>query len=760
MTLPIALVVHGHFYQPPRENPWSDELEREPSASPFHDWNQRIHSECYRANAFARIHDRAGRISAIVNNYQRMSFNFGPTLVRWMERYDLETHARLAAADAEQLGRLGSGGGVAQAYAHPILPLASPADRQTQVLWGLADFRRRFGRRAEGLWLPETAANAATLETLIEAGLTYTILAPEQVAAVRAPKAEWDSVDRDTVDTGRAYRWYHRDGSGRYLTVAVFDGPLSRAVAFSDATRDAASFVAAVNASGARTRTNQPPLVLCASDGELFGHHKKFADLSLAFLTFVEAEKHGITPTNLGAYLRAYPAEWEMALAEGPDGRGTAWSCAHGVGRWWRDCGCSMTGPEHGWNQKWRTPLRQATDRLNEVAADLFEDQGAQLLVDPWGARDAYGDVVDGSRAARLELIEHFATPKLLADGDAGRARALLLLEVERAVLMMYASCGWYFDDIAGLEAGLVLRLGAYAADLMTQAGAVVPTGEILDILASAKSNLPSGVTGADLFVRASGDRITHAHALAQVAFTLLSRSPTEARLDTLGHSVAISGTAVDAPPARPGTVAGITQVTGQARVTNQRTGVVVLLPFQAVWDPARGFSCQVGAGAGAEAVELSHLGLESRHVLLPLLLPQLEAEGEPLMAARVALDLGRGVVGTGDDPEDVASRRVYQRLFMRVLGALEGAEARPAGAAALDDARVELAIELLEAAGPALGPGTPERAKAEELVARLAHQLRVGPGASGKLAHLETRLGFAPAVDPLTIVGPPAKAR
>ncbi|MES1209908.1 MAG: glycoside hydrolase, partial [Pseudomonadota bacterium] len=295
-----ALVVHGHFYQPPRENPWTDDIEREPSAAPFHDWNARIHAECYRANAFARIHDRAGRIEAIVNNYSRLSFNFGPTLARWIEWSDKRVHGRLASADAAQRDRLGAGGALAQAYAHPIVPLCSPRDRRTQVAWGLADFRRRFGRDAEGLWLPETAASAATLETLIDLGVKYTILAPEQVAAVRAPPGEgdrdgeWTSVDRDTVDTGRAYRWLHRDGSGRFLTIAVFDGPLSRGVAFGDATRDAASFIALAKASAARSRVAAPPLVLCASDGELFGHHKKFADLNLAFTNFVEGPRHGL----------------------------------------------------------------------------------------------------------------------------------------------------------------------------------------------------------------------------------------------------------------------------------------------------------------------------------------------------------------------------------------------------------------------------------------------------------------------------------
>ena len=464
----------------------------------------------------------AGRIESIVNNYARLSYNFGPTLARWIERNDPRTHARLAAADAEQQGRLGCGGGMAQAYAHPIVPLCSPADRRTQLSWGLADFRRRFGRPAEGLWLPETAANAATLAELIELGVRYTIVAPEQVAAVRAPgEDEWSSVDRDTVDTGRAYRWMHPDGSGRFLSVAVFDGPMSRGVAFGDVTRDAASFLGMARESAARSRVSQPPLVLCASDGELYGHHKKFADLTLAFSNFVEGPRQGIEPTNLGAYLAAYPATWEMELAEGPDGKGTSWSCHHGVGRWWRDCGCTMVPTDNGWNHRWRTPLRQAMDRLQVAAADFYEDAAAGLLIDPWGARDAYGEVVDAPVAARDALLAEFATPELSAGGEAARARARLLLEMQRATLLMYASCGWYFDDIAGLEASLILRFAAHAADLMNAAGGAAPVDDVLDLLAGAKSNQPGGETGADVFRRGAADRVTPRRAVAAVAMAL-----------------------------------------------------------------------------------------------------------------------------------------------------------------------------------------------------------------------------------------------
>ncbi|HXU04948.1 MAG TPA: glycoside hydrolase, partial [Polyangia bacterium] len=357
---PIALCIHGHFYQPPRENPWTDRVPREPSAAPFHDWNARIHSECYRANAFARINDGAGRIEAIVDNYDRISFNFGPTLARWLGRHDPSAEARLREADVAQRKRLGSGGAIAQAYAHPIVPLSNARDARTQLVWGLHDFNRRFGHGADGLWLPETAVSPETLETLIELGVRYTILAPEQITAVRMRGTEeWTAVDRDTLDTGRGYFWRHRDGSGRTIALAIFDGPLSRAVAFGETANRAESLLDAVSVSAERSKVAGQRLVLCASDGELWGHHKKFADLTLAFATRVEAQRRGIEVTNLGAYLARHPPAWEVQLAEGPDGEGTAWSCSHGLGRWKRDCGCNMGGPEAG-NQAWRGPLRRA----------------------------------------------------------------------------------------------------------------------------------------------------------------------------------------------------------------------------------------------------------------------------------------------------------------------------------------------------------------------------------------------------------------
>ena len=732
-TRPIALVVHGHFYQPPRENPWSDELETEPSASPFHDWNARIHAECYRANAYVRIHDRAGHISSIENNYSRMSFNFGPTLARWIERNDPRAHERLLRADADQRHRLGVGGAMAQAYAHPIVPLATPADRRTQLLWGLSDFRRRFGRAAAGLWLPETAADEHTLATLIDLGVRYTILAPEQIAAVRAPGTHheagarseindgWTLVDRDSVDTGRAYRWMHPDGSGRFLSVAVFDGPLSRQVAFGETTHDAAAFVAAIRASGARSKVDAPPLVLCASDGELFGHHRKFADMNLAFTAFVEGPKHRIDPTNLAAYLEAHPATWEMRLALGPDGKGTAWSCGHGVGRWFRDCGCSMMPPERGWNQHWRAPLRAALDCLQSAAADFFEDAGAHLLVDPWGARDAYGEVVDAPIAERDALLATFGTPALAAGGERARESARLLLEMQRATLLMYASCGFYFDDIAGLETALVIRLAAYAADLLKDAGGTPPLDEMLDLLATAKSNQVSGETGADVFRQVAGDRISPARAVATVALAKVASPDGAAEVASPGGVVAIADQVVESR-------AEHASVSGMATVTSARTGTVNDVRFHATWDKDAGFRCV----ADGVTIAPEQLGREDRRRLLPLLLARLVEQGAPLSSARLALTLGRGVLGTGDEAVDAPLRDAYAQLLLRGLDG--GAHAALVGAA-------DLATELMDVAGSALALGTLARARAEEHLAEIL-ATEAGRASLGRLA---ARLGFAP---------------
>ena len=714
---PIALVVHGHFYQPPRENPWTDALPREPSAAPYHDWNARIHAESYRANAFARIHDGRGRIEAIVNNYERLSFNFGPTLARWISRQDPITSARLAAADAEQVRRLGAGGAIAQAYAHPILPLCDPADRRTQVLWGLQDFERRFGRPADGLWLPETAVSPATLGTLIDLGVRYTILAPEQISGVRAgADLPWQAVDRDSLDTGRAYLWRHPDGSGRTIAIGVFDGLSSRAVAFGEAAARAEGFVDTIRASADRSKADGQRLVLCASDGELWGHHKKFADLTLAFATRVEAARRGIEIMNLGAYLARHPPVWEARLADGPDGEGTAWSCGHGVGRWRSDCGCNMSGGL-GWNQAWRGPLRRALDLVRDAAADFYQDAASDWLLDPWGARDAYGAVVDDPPPVRDRELAAFGRPALAAGGEAAREQVRLLMELQRATLLMYASCGWFYDDIAGLEASLVIRLGAHAIDLMQQAGGSPPVADVLEALAEAKSNRPEAGTGADVFRKVAEDRVTPVHAVAGAAFEALV-APEASETDVVsGFDVTISGQLSER--------AGARRLTGTAHVRGRRLGVTEHLDVSATVAPGGVFE----ARAAGIALGLGDLADDARGALVMAALPSLLPELHTPHVAQLVVAAAGELPPDGDTPAGVARRSLLARALMILLGE---------GAAVPGDEALEQATALFELL--ALPAGSAERRAVEERVWALVEDGR--PGAA--LRALAEKVGFA----------------
>ena len=714
----IALVIHGHFYQPPRENPWTDQIPREPSAAPHHDWNARIHAESYRANAFARIHGADGRIEAIVNNYERLSFNVGPTLARWIGRRDPAVMERLRAADEEQRRRLGAGGAMAQAYAHPIVPLCDPADRRTQLLWGLADFERRFGRPADGLWLPETAVSPATLAALIDLGVGYTILAPEQIDAVRASADDvWEEVDRDSLDTGRPYLWRHPDGSGRTIAICVFDGQMSRAVAFGEAASRAESLLDAARASGERSQTAGQRLVLCASDGELWGHHKKFSDLTLAFATRVEAARRGVEVTNLGAYLARHPPTWEARLAPGPDGEGTAWSCAHGVGRWSRDCGCNMGGGP-GWTQAWRGPLRTGLDRIRDAASRFYEDAAGGLLLDPWGARDAYGAVVDDPVDVRDAALAPFGRPALAAGGEAARERARLLLELQRATLLMYASCAWFFDDIAGLEASLVIRIGAHALDLMRQAGGNPPVGEVLDALAAGKSNRPELGTGADVYRRVAAHQVTATHAVAGAALEALVAPQAFDAQVVAGFDVTLSGHLDEQAP-------GVRSLEGTARARQRRLGTTDELVFLATERPGGRFEARVGG----RRLSLDDLGDEARGTLVMAALPSLLPDAASLPVARLVTAAAREVPPDGDTPAGVARRAMLARVVLALLGdgpALPGAEA------------LALCGELYDLL--ALPAGSPERRAIEERVwALLAHGR-----AAGMLRALADKVGFS----------------
>ena len=715
---PVALVVHGHFYQPPRENPWTDEVPRELGAAPFHDWNARIHAECYRANAYARIFESADKIKTLVNNYDRLTFDFGPTLARWLERHDPHAARRIQQGDATQRQRLGQGGGLAQVWAHPITPLLSPRDRQTQIAWGLHDFRQRFGRHAEGIWLPETAVNTPTLEALIDANVRFTILAPEQIAAIRRPGKEWVSVNTDTLDTGRLYRWPHPDGSGRSIALAIFEGPLSRDLAFGTASRDAGTFLAAARKAADRSSAEGRRLVLAATDGELYGHHKKFADLTLAYATQVAAASAGVEVTNLAKFLQQQRPTWEARLHPGPDGEGTAWSCAHGVGRWCRDCGCAMD-VSRGWNQAWRGPLREAFDRLRDRAAGFFAEAGNDLFADPWHARDAYGEFVDAAPEERLQRLQSMGRGPLARGQTPAAQRALRLMEMQRSLLLMYASCAWFFDDIAGLESTIGLRRAAHAMDVWRSLGGRPPESAFLDILAHAKSNQPALGTGADVFRRACQARVTPARALARATFSTLASAPGEQR-EVPGFDIAIAAEA-SAPAART--------LTGQATVVHRRTGETTALAFSARHDGKAGFECQIGA----ERLTLADLDPDAASILRVAALSGLAEQASSTAGCQALLDTVE-LVGplSGDEATSLA------RLFgIALITFLENSQP-----GSTDVAAWEVALLLSERA--ALAPGSEHALRAQEAVWEHLSLYRVGRRRPPKaLRALAEQLGF-----------------
>ncbi|MDQ3805876.1 MAG: glycoside hydrolase, partial [Acidobacteriota bacterium] len=352
-----ALVIHGHFYQPPRENPWTGLIGHEPGAQPFDNWNERVHAECYGPNGSARVFDGDGRVERVVNNYANLSFNFGPTLLAWLERRHPESYARVLDGDREgALARGGHGNAIAQGYHHSILPLCNERDRRTQVRWGVADFRRRFRREPESLWLPETACDRATLDTLAEEGLRYVILSPYQAARARPlGGGEWADVAGGRVATTVPYRYFHSDGAGRSIAVFFYDGLIARAVAFEGLLASSRALVERC----VRAAQAGAEIVSVATDGESYGHHFRWGDLCLAYALDTEAAARGLRVTNYGEFLDGHEPRFEVEIDEGPGGEGSAWSCPHGVGRWSRDCGCNAGAPE-GWDQRWRGPLRAA----------------------------------------------------------------------------------------------------------------------------------------------------------------------------------------------------------------------------------------------------------------------------------------------------------------------------------------------------------------------------------------------------------------
>jgi len=498
----VYVTVHGHFYQPPRENPYLDAIERQPSASPFHDWNERIDWECYRPNAFARVFNDRGEVVKIVNNYEYMSFNIGPTLMSWLERYDVEVYQRILEADAKSCDRLnGHGNAIAQVYNHIILPLANERDKHTQIRWGKEDFRSRFGRDPEGMWLAETAVDYATLEALVAEGIKFIILAPSQAQRCRPISTEdgcdhqWHEVGGNQIDPTRPYRCYldskeSAKKSTPYIDIFFYDGPISRDMGFSDVVYNSHHFAGRIGAA-IRGDHRQSQLISVATDGETFGHHKKGTEKTLAYAFIGEFPRHGWTVTNFAHYLSLNPPSWEVKLKSV-----TAWSCAHGVDRWQDDCGC---GGEGGvWHQKWRRPLRNALNWLRDQLGNVYEEYGGTLFRDHWQARDEYIQVMGDRTPANINrFLAHHQTRKLQA---AEQVEALRLLEMQRHSLLMFTSCGWFFEELSRPEGTQILRYASRALELAEDVAGVQLEKGFIKRLGLAPSNVPEFKHGAEIY--------------------------------------------------------------------------------------------------------------------------------------------------------------------------------------------------------------------------------------------------------------------
>jgi alpha-amylase/alpha-mannosidase (GH57 family) len=502
------ICIHGHFYQPPRENPWLEAIERQDSAYPYHDWNERITAESYAPNAVSRLLDGKGRITELSNNYERISFNFGPTLLHWMEDHAPETYQAVLDADRRSIERFGGhGSALAQVYNHMIMPLASERDQRTQVIWGIRDFEHRFGRAPEGMWLAETAADVATLEALAEQGIVFTILAPHQAKRVRPledgggrPRGRgagdgegegWKDVTGARVDPTTPYLC--RLPSGREITLFFYDGPISRAVAFEGLLRSGDRFAARLTDMFDDRRAGAQ-LGHIATDGETYGHHHRHGDMALARALRVMEERKDIRLTNYGEFLERFPPTHEVEILEE-----TSWSCAHGVDRWRANCGCN-SGGRRDWTQAWRAPLRDALDWLAGALEGRYASAAAEYLTDPWAARDDYIDIILDREP---EVIDAFLEKHGARELDhTERIRLTKLLEVQRQAMLMYTSCGWFFDELSGIETVQVLQYAGRAIQLAEELFEAEFEDEFLRHLAEAPSNLPEMGDGRAIYDR------------------------------------------------------------------------------------------------------------------------------------------------------------------------------------------------------------------------------------------------------------------
>ncbi len=491
----VFLTIHGHFYQPPRENPWLEAIELQPSANPCHDWNERVNNECYAPNSVSKVVNNKNEIICLVNNYEYMSFNFGPTLLSWMQQFAPLAYERIIKADMKSVeAHNGHGNAIAQVYNHIIMPLANELDKQTQVKWGIRDFETRFGRAPEGMWLAETAVDDDTLRVLEENGIKFTILSPFQAKAIKKlDENDWQDVSWGNIDPARSYRYYIKSAPGKFIDLFFYDGAISKSVAFDELLRDGNKFMNRLK-DGISYDRNYPQIVNIATDGESYGHHTKFGDMALAYIMSMKINDSDFKVTNYAEYLDKYRSDWQVDLKDV-----SSWSCSHGVGRWKEDCGCS-TGGHAGWNQKWRKPLREAMDYLRDAVYPVVQKLAKNYFKDPIQTRYNYIDVILDRNLSNVQKFQNeYFLPNLT---DEQKVEGMKLLEIQRDLMLMYTSCGWFFCELSGIETVQIMKYSAKVIQLISEFTDMNFEDRYLEILSEAKSNYPEIGSGKDIYNR------------------------------------------------------------------------------------------------------------------------------------------------------------------------------------------------------------------------------------------------------------------
>lgn len=481
------LCIHGHFYQPPRENAWLEKIEIQPSAFPYHDWNERITRESYYPNAFSRVLNDDGKIIDIVNNYSKISFNFGPTVLSWMEQHAPTTYQAILDSDKESMGNFdGHGSAIAQVFNHLIMPLANRRDKETQIVWGIDDFKKRFGRMPEGMWLGEAAVDSETLEIMSDYGIKYSLLAPRQAARYRKIGSKnWI----DGIDSNKHYSYTLPNGEK--IALFFYDGQRSQNVAFKGILQDGKRFADDLM-EGFRSDSERE-FVHIATDGESYGHHHKNGDMALAYCLRHIEENNLTKITNYGQYLDLFEPEYEVEIHEN-----SSWSCEHGVERWRSNCGCH-TGGDGNWHQRWREPLRTALDNARDQMIDVYEKGLSKFTEDPWGMRNDYIRVILDRSKGNLNrfLKKHIEKPLT----DTERTHVMRMLEMQRNAMLMYTSCGWFFNDISGIETLQILQYACRAIQLAESESNLNCEAQFLADLDRAESNVKEEGTGKDIYL-------------------------------------------------------------------------------------------------------------------------------------------------------------------------------------------------------------------------------------------------------------------